>query len=93
MVKLPSVRVSDPNGVVYRDEFLNVDFALIPTGGKATAHAPALIETKDGGLLCAWFAGSFEGSGDISIAVSKLNPETQVWSNAVIVSKGKNRSE
>lgn len=93
MVKLPSVRVSDPNGVVYRDEFLNVDFALIPTGGKATAHAPALIETKDGGLLCAWFAGSFEGSGDISIAVSKLNPETQVWSDAVIVSKGKNRSE
>lgn len=92
-VKLPSVRQSEPNGVVYRDEFLNVDFALIPTGGKNTAHAPALIETEDGGLLCAWFAGSFEGSGDISIAVSKLDPETQVWSVPEIVSKGVDRSE
>lgn len=92
-VELPRVRQSEPNGVVYRDEFLNVDFALIPTGGKSTAHAPALIETKDGGLLCAWFAGSFEGSGDISIAVSKLDPETQVWSEPAIVSKGEDRSE
>lgn len=93
MVKLPSVRVSDPNGVVYRDEFLGIDFGLIPTGGNATAHAPALIETADGGLLCAWFAGSFEGSGDISIAVSKLDPESQVWSVPDIVSKGVDRSE
>ena len=93
MKELPKVRQSEPNGVVYRDEFLNVDFALIPTGGKATAHAPALIEKRDGGMLCAWFAGSFEGSGDISIAVSKLDPETQVWSEAEIVSKGEDRSE
>lgn len=93
MTELPKVRQSEPNGVVYRDDFMNVDFGLIPTGGKATAHAPALIETKDGGMLCAWFAGSFEGSGDISIAVSKLDTETQVWSEAEIVSKGEDRSE
>ncbi|MGG5315084.1 sialidase family protein [Enterococcus sp. AZ072] len=91
--KLPSVRQSEPNGVVYRDEFLAVDFGLIPTGGNNTAHAPTLIETKDGGLLCAWFAGSFEGSGDISIVVSKLDPEAQVWSVPVTVSKGEDRSE
>ncbi|MEO1769840.1 sialidase family protein [Candidatus Enterococcus ferrettii] len=91
--KLPSVRQSEPNGVVYRDEFLTVDFGLIPTGGNNTAHAPTLIETKDGGLLCAWFAGSFEGSGDISIVVSKLDPEKQVWSVPVTVSKGEDRSE
>ncbi|MGP5431397.1 sialidase family protein [Enterococcus malodoratus] len=91
--ELPKVRQSEPNGITYRDDFLNVDFALIPTGGNATAHAPALIETEDGGMLCAWFAGSFEGSGDISIAVSKLDPEMQVWSEAEIVSKGEDRSE
>lgn len=90
---LPHVRKSEPNGIVYRDEFLNVDFGLIPTGGNNTAHAPTLIETKDGGLLCAWFAGSFEGSGDISIVVSKLDPEMQVWSVPVTVSKGEDRSE
>lgn len=91
--KLPIVRESEPNGIVYHDAFNGVDFALIPTGGQNTAHAPALIETNDGGLLCAWFAGSFEGSGDISIVVSKLDPETQVWSEAVIVSTGEDRSE
>ena len=34
VVELPKVRVSNPDGIVYRDEFLGVDFALIPTGGK-----------------------------------------------------------
>lgn len=90
---LKSVRRSEPNGVMYRDEFLKIDFGLIPTGGNNTAHAPALIETTDAGLLCAWFAGSFEGSGDISIVVSKLAPETQTWSVPVTVSRGENRSE
>ncbi|HFI0500847.1 TPA: exo-alpha-sialidase [Streptococcus suis] len=93
MTTLPKVRLSQPDGIIYRDDFLGIDFGLIPTGGKATAHAPSLIETDDGGLLCAWFAGSFEGSGDISIAVSKLDPESQVWSVPVIVSKGVDRSE
>lgn len=44
-------------------------------------------------MLCAWFAGSFEGSGDISIVVSKLDPETQRWSIPVTVSEGVDRSE
>ncbi len=93
MTSLPSVRASEPNGVVYRDEFLMVDFGLIPTGGNKTAHAPSLIETADGGLLCAWFAGSFEGSGDISVVVSKLDPVEQVWSVPETVSRGVDRSE
>lgn len=93
MTHLEQVRQSEPNGVMYRDTFLNVDFGLIPTGGNNTAHAPALIETADGGMLCGWFAGSFEGSGDISIVVSKLDPETQKWSVPVTVSEGIDRSE
>ena len=90
---LPKVRQDEANGVVYQDDYLKVAFALIPTGDNETAHAPTLIETKDGGLLCAWFAGSFEGSGDISIVISKLNPETQVWSIPETVSQGVDRSE
>lgn len=93
MAYLESVRQSEPNGIMYRDEFLDVDFGLIPTGRNNTAHAPTLIETADGGMLCAWFAGSFEGRGDISIVVSKLAPETQTWSVPVTVSEGKDRSE
>ena len=72
---------------------MNVDFGLIPTGGNNTAHAPALIETADGGMLCGWFAGSFEGSGDISIVAPKLDPETQKRSVPVTVSEGIDRSE
>lgn len=90
---VPVVKQSEPNGIVYHDDFLAVDFGLIPTGGFNTAHAPALIETHDGGMLCAWFAGSFEGSGDISIVVSKLDPEALEWSIPEVVSKGIDRSE
>lgn len=90
---LEGIRKSEPNGKLYHDEFVGFDFGLIPSGGFKTAHAPTLIETKGGGMLCAWFAGTFEGSGDISIVVSKLNPETQTWSVPEIVSKGEDRSE
>lgn len=90
---VPVVKQSEPNGIVYHDDFLAVDFGLIPTGGFNTAHAPTLIETHDGGMLCAWFAGSFEGSGDISIVVSKLDPEALEWSIPEVVSKGIDRSE
>ncbi|MCY1027387.1 sialidase family protein [Mammaliicoccus sciuri] len=93
MKKLECVRQSETDGIMYHDQFLNVDFGILPTGGNNTAHAPALIETEDGGMLCAWFAGSFEGSGDISIVVSKLDPETQIWSIPITVSQGENRSE
>lgn len=89
MIQLEDVRTSNPNGSMYRDNFLGIDFALIPTGGNNTAHAPTLIETIDGSMLCAWFAGS----GDISIVVSKLDPEEQSWSVPVTVSEGENRSE
>lgn len=93
VIQLEQVRQSEPNGIMYRDAFLNIDFGLIPTGGNNTAHAPALIETVDNGMLCAWFAGSFEGSGDISIVVSKLEHTTQKWSDPITVSKGIDRSE
>lgn len=93
MKKLECVRQSETDGIMYHDQFLNVDFGILPTGGNNTAHAPALIETEDGGMICAWFAGSFEGSGDISIVVSKLDPESQTWSIPITVSQGENRSE
>lgn len=93
MTEITRINQSNPNGQMYSDDFLNIDYSLIPTGGNKTAHAPTLIETKDGGLLCAWFAGSFEGSGDISIVVSKLDPATHTWSIPQTVSHGEQRSE
>lgn len=84
---------TEPNGIVYHDNFLNINLGLIPTGGFKTAHAPTIIETIDGSLLCAWFAGSYEGSADISIVISKMNSKNMMWDEPKIISKSQDRSE
>ncbi|RIW34316.1 exo-alpha-sialidase [Bacillus salacetis] len=81
------------NGKLYHDDYTNIDFSLIPAGPFPTAHAPAITKVENGDLLCAWFAGSFEGSPDISIVLSKFNHETQEWNVPEIVSQDDTRSE
>ncbi|MGM0830627.1 MAG: sialidase family protein [Bacillota bacterium] len=81
------------NGKLYHDDYTNIDFSLIPPGPFSTAHAPTITKMENGDLLCAWFAGSFEGSPDISIVLSKFNHETQEWNVPKIVSQDDTRSE
>ncbi|WP_286162928.1 sialidase family protein [Bacillus sp. es.034] len=81
------------NGKLYHDDYTNIDFSLIPPGPFSTAHAPTITKMENGDLLCAWFAGSFEGSPDISIVLSKFNHETQEWNVPEIVSQDDTRSE
>ena len=66
---------------------------MLPPGPWATAHAPALLETPDGSLLCAWFAGSFEGSGDVSIVCARLPKGAARWEALVQVSHDETRGE
>ncbi|MET3321012.1 UNVERIFIED_ORG: putative neuraminidase [Peribacillus simplex] len=87
------IHESIPNGKLYHDDYTNIDFSLIPSGPFSTAHAPTIIKLDDGDLLCAWFAGSFEGSPDISIVLSKFNHESQEWNEPKIVSQDDTRSE
>jgi predicted neuraminidase len=82
-----------PNGKLYHDEYTNIDFSLIPSGPFTTAHAPTIIKLDNEDLLCAWFAGSFEGSPDISIVLSKFNHESGEWNEPKIVSQDDTRSE
>ena len=56
-----------PDGTVYYNEDMGTLEAMVPPGKYSTAHAPALLELENGDRLCAWFAGSFEGSKDISL--------------------------
>ena len=35
-------------------------------------HAATMVETANSDLLCAWFAGSMEGQGDVRIAMSRF---------------------
>ena len=54
-----------------------------PTPG---CHASTIVETRDGKLLAAWFAGTDEGEDDVGIWVSRW--EKDAWSRPVEVANG-----
>lgn len=82
-----------PDGMIYLNEHMNTVEAMLPPGPFASAHAPTLLELPSGDLLCAWFAGSYEGSADVSIVCAKLAKGTSKWSEPVRVSGDPERSE
>ena len=82
-----------PDGKIYFDPDMEILEAFLPTGGFASAHAPALTELQDGTLLCAWFAGSAEGNPDVRIVLSRLKPGTGCWTEPVSLAHDPKRSE
>ena len=82
-----------PDGTVYYNEDMGTLEAMVPPGKYSTAHAPALLELENGDMLCAWFAGSFEGSKDISIVCTRWEKGSDHWSEPVQVSYDSERSE
>lgn len=82
-----------PDGAMYVNEDMGTVEAMLPTGGFKTAHAPALLELENGDLLCAWFAGSFEGSADIKVICSRLPKGADAWEQPVQISYDPKRSE
>ena len=82
-----------PDGTIYVNDDMNTLEAMIPPGKYSTAHAPALLELPNGDMLCAWFAGSFEGSADISIVCARLSKGADHWEEPVKVSYDPDRSE
>jgi len=81
------------DGTIYFNEDIGVLESMIPPGAYRTAHAPALLELPDGDMLCAWFAGSFEGSADVSIVCARLPKGETRWQEPVQVSHDSQRSE
>jgi predicted neuraminidase len=82
-----------PDGTVYKNDAMGTVEAMLPPGPYATAHAPALLELPNGDLLCAWFAGSYEGSADVSVICSRLPKGAAAWTEPVMVSGDPHRSE
>lgn len=82
-----------PDGTVYYNDTMGVIQAMLPPGDYATAHAPALLELPGEDMLCVWFAGSFEGSADISIVCARLPKGAARWEAPVQVSHDATRSE
>lgn len=81
------------DGSVYINENMNTIEAMLPTGGYKTAHAPCLLELPNGDILCAWFAGSFEGGTDINIVCARLPKGADKWEEPVEVSHDPERSD
>lgn len=82
-----------PDGIVYENSVIGTVEAMLPPGPYATAHAPALLELDNGDLLCAWFAGSYEGSADVSVICSRLSRGAVRWSEPTTISNDPHRSE
>ena len=82
-----------PDGVVYENPHMGTVEAMLPPGPYATAHAPALLELPDGTMLCCWFAGTYEGSADVSIICSRLPKGADRWSEPIMISGDPHRSE
>lgn len=82
-----------PDGTIYWNENLGLAEGMLPPGPYQTAHAPALLELPNGDLLCVWFAGSFEGSADISIVCARLPKDSARWGEPAPVSGDPKRSE
>ena len=89
---MSNVPTLTPDGLLSKDA-RGLDSALIPTGGYRSAHAPALLELPGGDLLCAWFAGSFEGNAVISVVCARLPKGATAWLPPVKVSGDPQRSD
>jgi predicted neuraminidase len=59
--------------------YTNADFAI--------CHASTLLELEDGGLLCAFFAGTDEGEDDVEIRLCRKEPGKE-WTAPVSVADG-----
>ena len=88
--KLPGLT---PDGRVYWNEEMGTIEARMPNGGYRSGHGPALLELPNGDLLCVWFAGSFEGNADVHIVCSRLEKDSEAWTEPVDVSGDPERSE
>jgi predicted neuraminidase len=72
----------DPHGAVLKAELV-FPLETPPTPG---CHASTIVETRDGRLAAAWFAGTDEGNSDVGIWVSRRDKDA--WSKPVEVANG-----
>jgi predicted neuraminidase len=83
-------RPDDGNLFSWEDDPVKIE-AMIPSG-YVSNHASSLVELNNGDILCAWFAGLSEGSGDIRIVGSRLKKEGSQWEKCQILSDEDNHS-
>jgi len=66
--------------------------AYLPPMGREN-HGSNLMELPNGDLLCVWFGGDKEGAQNVSIALSRLSPNSTQWTAPAFVSDDPTRSD
>lgn len=88
------LQLPTPDGQIYVNDHMGTTEAMLPPeADNRTAHGPALLENADGDLLCCWFSGTYEGSADCHIIVSRLEKGSDKWSKPIAISNDMERSE
>lgn len=86
-------QLQSKSGELYREKGSSLFAqAEIPTMCNSN-HASCLVEIDNGDVLCVWFAGSNEGSSDTKIHLSRLNADSNQWTQAERISEDFNCSE
>lgn len=73
------------DGIVRPSRFEGAKEAYLPIVVNSN-HAANLLSLPNGDLLCFWFAGTWEGFSGVSIAMSRLDHNSDHWSLPVILS-------
>ncbi|MDR3727467.1 MAG: exo-alpha-sialidase [Terracidiphilus sp.] len=50
-----------------------------------SSHAANLLELKNGDVLCVWFSGTWEGSSDVAIVISRRPKGSRNWGPTVMI--------
>ena len=90
--KLIELNTLTNDGQLYHNNMLDTIEALIPNPF-VSCHAADLLELANGDILCCWFVGSDEGNADISIVMSRLNSDSNIWTVPIRISDDNNYSE
>lgn len=80
------------DGVVRPSMLRGAHEAYLPSI-RPSNHASNLLQLPNGDLLCFWFAGTEEGQGDVSIAMSRLRSDASRWTLPVIVATNPGTSD
>jgi predicted neuraminidase len=65
---------------------LTVEAAYLPIL-YPSSHASNLYQLRNGDILCVWFSGSWEGSTNVGIVMSRLRPGDQRWERTVLIDR------
>src|ERR1700722_18323996 len=65
---------------------LNVEAAYLPIL-YPSSHASNLYQLRNGDILFLWCSGSWEGSSNVGIVMSRLRPGNQRWERTVLIDR------